>query len=131
MLNAHDNENVKKGLFRKKRLGRLLRTLFVHFIYTFVVASISQCLTAAIKFSNFSFNEIRLLCFLSLALALSLLSTSAKTLKFSKKHCGRSRPSHKGWGGGGGGGGGPGHPDPAIVGGCRSLKNFFGPSRSP
>ena len=36
-------------------------------------------------FSCFSSNEIRLLCFLSLALALSLLSTSLYTLKFSRK----------------------------------------------
>ena len=42
-------------------------------------------LTAAIKFSCFSSNEIGLLCFLSLALALSLLSTLMQTLKFSRK----------------------------------------------
>ena len=38
--------------------------------------SISHCLTAAIKFSCCSYDEIGLLCFSSLALALSLLCTS-------------------------------------------------------
>ena len=42
-------------------------------------------LTSAIKFSSFSSNEIGLLCFLSLALALSLLSKSMQTLKLSRK----------------------------------------------
>ena len=42
-------------------------------------------LTATIKFSCFSFNEIGLLCFLSLALALSPLSTSMQILKSSRK----------------------------------------------
>ena len=49
-------------------------------IFTLVAASISHFLTAAIKFSGYSSNEIGLLClfvfFLSLALALSLLSTA-------------------------------------------------------
>ena len=40
-----------------------------------LAASISHFLTAAMKFSCFSSNEIRLLCFQSLALALPLLST--------------------------------------------------------
>ena len=43
-----------------------LSAFFKTVIYTFVAASISQFLTAATKFSNFSSNEIRLLCFLSL-----------------------------------------------------------------
>ena len=54
-------------------------------IFTLVAASISHFLTAAIKFSRYSSNEIGLLCFLSLALALSLLSTPIKTLKLSRK----------------------------------------------
>ena len=54
-------------------------------IFTSVAASISHFLTTAIKFSRFSSNEIGLLCFLSLALALSLLSTLMQTLKFSRK----------------------------------------------
>ena len=41
--------------------------------------------TAAIKFSCYSSNEIGLLCFLSLALALSLLYTPIKTLKLIRK----------------------------------------------
>ena len=44
-------------------------------------ASISHFLTAAIKFSCYSYDDIGLLCFLSLALALSLLSTSMQRLK--------------------------------------------------
>ena len=46
-----------------------------------------QLLTATITitFSRFSSNETRLLYILSLASALSLLSTSVKTLKFSRK----------------------------------------------
>ena len=43
-------------------------------LYTFRF-SISHCLTVAIKFSCYSYDEIGLLCFLSLALALSLLCT--------------------------------------------------------
>ena len=43
--------------------------------FTLLPASISHFLTAAMKFSCFSSNEIRLLCFQSLALALPLLST--------------------------------------------------------
>ena len=62
----------------------------VHFfslplIFTTVATSISHYLTTAIKFSGFSSNKIGLLCFLSLALALSLLSTSIKRLKLSQK----------------------------------------------
>ena len=41
-----------------------------------LAASNSHFLTVAIKFSPYSSNKIGLLCFLSLALALSLLSTS-------------------------------------------------------
>ena len=44
-------------------------------IFTLLAASISHFLTATMKFSCFSSKEIRLLCFKSLALALSLLST--------------------------------------------------------
>ena len=40
-----------------------------------LAASISHFLSAAMKFSCFSSNEIRLLCFQLIALALSLLST--------------------------------------------------------
>ena len=40
-----------------------------------LAASISHFLTAAMKFSCFFSNEIRLLCFQSLALALPVLST--------------------------------------------------------
>ena len=43
-------------------------------IFTLVATSIAHFLTAAIKFSCFSTNEIGLRCFLFLALALSLLS---------------------------------------------------------
>ena len=59
----------------------------VHFFFslpltfTLVGASISHFLTPAIKFSCFSSNEIWLLCFLSLTLALSLLSTSVCMLQ--------------------------------------------------
>ena len=49
-------------------------------IFTLVAASISHFLTATIKFSCYSSNEIGLLCFLPLAPALSL-----KTLKLSRK----------------------------------------------
>ena len=53
----------------------LLVFLFAFFIslpliFTLKTASISHLLTAGIKFSCCSSNEIRLLCFLSLALAL-------------------------------------------------------------
>ena len=44
-------------------------------IFTLLAACISYFLTAAMKFSCFSSYEIRLLCFQSLVLALSLLST--------------------------------------------------------
>ena len=53
--------------------------------FTLVAASISHFLTIAIKLSCYSTNEIGVLCFLSLALALSLLSTSMKTLELSRK----------------------------------------------
>ena len=54
-------------------------------IFTLVAVSISHFLTAAITFSPYSSNKIGLLCFLSLALALSLLCTSMQTLKLSRK----------------------------------------------
>ena len=54
-------------------------------IFTLVAASISHFLTAAIKFSCHSSNEIGLLCFLPLALAPFLLSTQMKTLKLSRR----------------------------------------------
>ena len=57
-------------------------------IFILVAASISHFLTAAIKLSCFSSNENGLLCFLSLALALSLLSTLIWILKFSRKKTG-------------------------------------------
>ena len=62
----------------------------VHFfslplIFTSVAASISHFLTTAIKFSGFSSHKIGLLCFLSLAVALSLFSTLIKRLKLSQK----------------------------------------------
>ena len=44
-------------------------------IFTWLAASISHLLIAAIKFSRFSSNKLGLLCFLSPALAPSLLST--------------------------------------------------------
>ena len=55
-------------------------------IFNLVAASILifSC-TAAIKFSCYSSNEIGLLCFLSLALALYLLYTTIKTLKLIRK----------------------------------------------
>ena len=54
------------------------RSLFflLPLIFTLVVVSISQFLTTAIKFSRVSSDKIGLLCFLSLAIALSLFSTS-------------------------------------------------------
>ena len=54
-------------------------------IFALVAASISHFLTAAITFSPYSSNKIGLICFLSLALALSLLCTSMQTLKLSRK----------------------------------------------
>ena len=54
-------------------------------IFTLVASSISHFLTASIKFTCYSSNEIGLLCFLSLARALSLLSTAMETLKLSRK----------------------------------------------
>ena len=44
-------------------------------IFTSMAAGISYFLTSVMKFSCFSSKEIRLLCFQSLALALSVLST--------------------------------------------------------
>ena len=58
---------------------------FAPVIFTSVAANISHFLTTAIKFSGFSSNKIGLPCFLSLALALSLLFTSMKRLKLSQK----------------------------------------------
>ena len=56
-----------------------LFNFFSHFlIFTLVAGSISRFLTTAIKFTSFSSNEIVRLRSLSLALALSLLSTSMK-----------------------------------------------------
>ena len=61
-------------------LPRILSPVFMFsFIFslslTLLAARISHFRTAAMKFSRFSSNKIRLLCFQSLALALSLLST--------------------------------------------------------
>ena len=55
--------------------------LSIPLIFTLLAASISHFLTAAIKFSCFSFNEIRPPLFISLSLSLfhDLLSTSVKT----------------------------------------------------
>ena len=50
--------------------------LFAATLFYLGAVRISHFLTAVIKFSCYSYNEIGLLCFLSLALALSLLSTS-------------------------------------------------------
>ena len=66
---------------------------FYALLFTFFVAAADfhlggrqrLFLTAAIKFSCFSSNEIGLLCFLSLALALSLLSMSMQTLRLTGK----------------------------------------------
>ena len=44
-------------------------------LFTSMAAGLSYFLTAIMKFSCFSSKEIRLLCFQSLALALSVLST--------------------------------------------------------
>ena len=54
-------------------------------IFTLMAASIPFFLSAAIKFLCFSSNGIGVLWFFSLVLALSLLSTSMKTLKLSRK----------------------------------------------
>ena len=64
--------------------GRVHFFFSLPLIFTLVAASISHFLTPAIKFSCFSSNEICLLCFLSLALALSLLSTSVCMLQVKK-----------------------------------------------
>ena len=55
------------------------------FIFTLVAANVSHFLITPIKFSYYSSKEIGLLSFFSLALALSLLSTSRYTLKLSRK----------------------------------------------
>ena len=54
-------------------------------IFTWLAASISHFLTAAMTFSCFSCNEISLLCLQSLAPALSLLSTRGYTSKITSK----------------------------------------------
>ena len=54
-------------------------------IFTSLAAGIYHFLTAAVKFSFLSYNEIRLLCFQSLALALSLLSMWVWTSKITSK----------------------------------------------
>ena len=72
--------------FMEEMLYVFLFTLFsLPLIFTLVAGSTSHFLTTAIKLSCYSTNEISLLCFLSLALALSLLSTSMWTLKLSRK----------------------------------------------
>ena len=72
--------------FMEEMLYVFLFTLFsLPLIFTLVAGSTSHFLTTAIKLSCYSTNEISLLCFLSLALALSLLSTSMKTLQLSGK----------------------------------------------
>ena len=58
--------------------------LWLPLIFTLVAARLSF-FSPLIKFSWFSSNEIGLLCFLSLALALSLLSMSMQTLRLSGK----------------------------------------------
>ena len=62
-----------------QRFGSRVHVLFYFFTaaHFHLAASISHFLTAAMEFSCFSSNEIRHLCFQSLALALSLLSTWA------------------------------------------------------
>ena len=72
----------------RPQINQFIRTLqrVITFLFTFLfaanhfhrvgAASISHFPTAAIKFSCYSYDDIGLLCFLSLALALSLLSTS-------------------------------------------------------
>ena len=54
-------------------------------IFALVAVRIFLFRTAAIKFSCFSSKKISLLSFLSLALALSLLSTSMLTFRFNRK----------------------------------------------
>ena len=54
-------------------------------IFTLLAASIPHFLTAAMTFSCFSCNEIRLLCLQSLALTLSLLPTWVYTSKIMSK----------------------------------------------
>ena len=56
----------------------------VFFIFTLVTASISHFLTAAIKFSRYSSNEIGLLCvFISGSGSFSVIQTPMQTLKLS------------------------------------------------
>ena len=54
-------------------------------IFTLVASSISHFLTAAIKFSCYSSNEIGLLCFFISGSSSFFLSTQIKTLKLSRK----------------------------------------------
>ena len=68
-------------------MGEMLYVLLSTFFFAAAHfhLGISHFLTTAIKFSCFSSNKIDLFCFLSLFLALSLFSTSMKTLKLSRK----------------------------------------------
>ena len=63
----------------------LLYFLHCRSFFTLLAANISHFLNAAVKFSCCSSSKIRTLCFLSLALALSLLSMLVQTSKFSRK----------------------------------------------
>ena len=70
--------NCRTGMCLPKILFPVFMFAFIFslpLIFTLLAASISLFLTAAMKFSCFSSHEIRRLCFQSLALALSLLST--------------------------------------------------------
>ena len=62
-------------------------------IFTLLAASISHFLTSAMKFSCFSSNDIFFLCFQSLALALSLLSTGIKRFIFQENFTFSSKQS--------------------------------------
>ena len=65
-------------MYSPKILLRVFRSLLIlslPLIFTLQAASISHLRTAAMAFSCFSCNEIRLLCLQSLALTLSLLPT--------------------------------------------------------
>ena len=65
-------------MYSTKLLLRVFRSLLIFslpLIFTLLAASISHFRTAAMTFSCFSCNEIRLLCLQSLALTLSLLPT--------------------------------------------------------
>ena len=78
-LARRQRETPRNSLVTRFMEEMLYVVLFTFFslpvCFTLVAASISHILTAAIKFSCCSSNEIGLLCFLSLVLALSLLST--------------------------------------------------------